>query len=149
LKYDTEDLKETYEENSDGLTPEEFLRDRTKMYLLNLMEVDQGRKFYKQTGPYWETLYPVLKKYAPLQLAVYERQAGPFDYWNEAVKTEYDYKDDLLNFMAALAYQEVRFDAMYTPEDVHILEIDGDDYAYIPNQNIDQAQFFGRYSAED
>jgi hypothetical protein len=144
MKYNPKDLQETYEANSDGLTPEEFLKDRTKLFLQNLLETDNGRKLYRQTGPYWENLYPVFKKYAPELLAEYERQAGPFDYFNEAVKVEYDYKNDLLNFMAALAYQGMRYDTMQNPEDVHILEIDGDDYAYIPNQNIDQDQHFGR-----
>ena len=63
MKYNPKDLQKTYEENSDGLTPEEFLKDRTKMYLLNLLEIDENGIFYKQTGPYWETLYGVLKKY--------------------------------------------------------------------------------------
>jgi hypothetical protein len=145
MKYNPQDLKATYEENSDGLTPEEFLKDRTMLFLQNLLETDNGKKLYRQTGPYWETLYPVFKKYAPQELlAEYERRAGPFDYFNEAVKAEYDYKDDLLNFMAALKYQETRFDTMQSPEDVHLIELDGEEYAYIPNQNIDQDQYFGR-----
>ncbi|MDQ7818658.1 MAG: hypothetical protein RDU14_16655 [Melioribacteraceae bacterium] len=145
MKFSAEDLQQTFEENSDGLTPEEFLKDRVKLSLQTLVETDNGRKLYRQAGPYWENVYPVFKKYAPELLAEYERQAGPFDYFNEAVKAEYDYKDDLLNFMAATAYQEMRYDTMQRPEDVHIIELDGnDDFAYIPNQNIDQAQYLGR-----
>lgn len=145
MKFSAEDLQETYEENSDGLTPEEFLKDRTKLYLQNLLETDNGKKLYRQTGPYWENLYPVLQKYTPELLAEYERQTGPFDYFNEEVKAEYDHKDDLLNFMAALAYQGMRYDTMQRPEDVHLIELgEIDDYAYIPNQNIDQAQYLGR-----
>ena len=145
MKFSEEDLQQTYEENSDGLTPEEFLEDRTKLFLQNLLETDNGKKLYRQTGPYWETLHTVFKKYAPELLAEYERQAGPFDYFNEAVKAEYEYKDDLLDFMAALAYQGMRYDTMQRPEDVHLIELAGDDdYAYIPNQNIDQDQYLGR-----
>lgn len=145
MKYDPEDLQETFEENNNGLTPEEFLKDRVKLYLQNLLETDNGRKLYRQTGPYWENLYPVFKKYAPELLAEYERQAGPFNYFNEAVKAEYDYKDDLLNFMAASAYQEMRYDTMQRPDEVHFIELgDEDNYVYMPNQNIDQDQYLGR-----
>jgi hypothetical protein len=145
MKYDPKDLQATYEENSDVLAPEEFLKDRTKLYLQNLLETDNGKKLYRQTGPYWENFYPVLQKYAPELLAEYERQAGPFDYFNEEVKVEYDYKYDLLNFMAALAYQGMRYDTMQGPDEVHLIELgDEDDYAYMPNRNIDQDQHFGK-----
>ena len=149
MKYDPEDLRETYEENSDGLSPDEFLADRTKLYLQNLLQTDNGQKLFRQTGPYWETLYFILQKYAPAELVVYERFAGPFNSFDETVKAEYDHKDDLLNFMAALAYQEMRFDTLQNPDEVHILEVDNDDYAYIPNQNIDQERYFGRDRVED
>lgn len=145
MKYNPQDLKATYEENADGLTPEEFLKDRTKLYLLNLLETDENGTFYKQTGPYWETFYEVLKKYAPFQLDAYERRAGKFTYFDERVRAEYDYKDDLLNFMAALAYQGMRYDTMQNPDEVHLIELgEEDDYAYMPNQSIDQDQYFGR-----
>jgi hypothetical protein len=150
MKYDVEYLQKNFEENNDGLTPIAFLKDRTKLYLLNLLEVDQGRNFYKQTGPYWENLYLVLKKYAPEQLAEYERQAGPFDYFNEEVRTEYDFKDDLLNFMAALAYQQERFDSRQIPDEVHYIELgDNEEFVYVPNQSIDQDQYSGREIEEE
>lgn len=144
MKYDVKDLEQTFEENSDGLKPEKFLRQRIKLYLQNLLQTDNGRKLYRQTGPYWENLYPVFKKYSPELLAEYERLAGPFDYFNEQVKAEYDYKDDLLNFLAALAYQEMRYDTMQDASAIHFIEVGGNEIAYMPNQNIDQNQYLGR-----
>ena len=145
MKYSEEYLQKNFEENNEGLAADAFMKDRTKLYLLNLLEVNQGRNYYKQTGPYWENLYLVLKKYAPQQLAEYERQAGPFDYFNEEVRAEYDYKDDLLNFMAALAYQQERFDSLQQPDEVHYIELGGnEEFIYTPNQNIDQDQYLGR-----
>lgn len=144
MKFSEEDLRNTFEENSDGLSEEEFLKDRTKLYLQNLLQTDNGMKLFRQAGPYWETFCPILKKYAPAELAVYERFAGPFDYFNEKVKAEYDHKNDLLNFLAALAYQEMRYNTMQNPNEVHLIEVDGEEIPYMPNQNIDVDQYFGR-----
>jgi len=149
MKFSEEQLRETFEENNDGLKPEQFLKDRTKLWLQNLLETDNGKKIYRQTGPYWENLYPIFEKYTPELLAEYERQAGPFDYFNEAVKAEYDYKEDLLNFLAALAYMEMRYDNLQRPDDVHFIELgENDNYVYMPNQNIDQNQYLGREEEE-
>lgn len=51
MKFSAEQLQETFEENNDGLKPEAFLKDRVKLFLQNLLEMDNGRKLYRQTGP--------------------------------------------------------------------------------------------------
>lgn len=39
----------------------------------------------------------------------------------------------------------MRYDTMQRPEEVHFIELGSeDDFAYMPNQNIDQDQYFGR-----
>lgn len=142
--FEKEYLLKNYRENSDGLNPEDFLEERVPMLLDTWIEVERGKKVFRQVGPYWEVLYTILKQYAPDEFKEYERLAGPFDFFNEEVKKQYDYQDNLLNFMAALAYQEKRYQSFSDAADLHIIELNGKDYTYLPNQNIDQNQYFGR-----
>ncbi|MBN1639524.1 MAG: hypothetical protein JW866_11180, partial [Ignavibacteriales bacterium] len=100
--------------------------------------------YFKFTGMFWEVLCPLLKKYAPEKFKELERRQGPFGYFDENVREEIDYKNDILNFMAALRYMNERIDMMYTPDDIHYIEIDGDDYPYMPNQWLDKDFILGR-----
>lgn len=142
--FDEEFLMDNYRQNSDGLSPEEFLEDRVPMLLGVWIDTDNGKKIFRQVGPYWETLHEILRKFAPDEFEEYERIAGPFTYFNEEVKKQYDYRNNLLNFMAALAYQEKRYQSLSDAGDVHILIVDGEDVPYMPNQNIDPNYYHGR-----
>ena len=99
---------------------------------------------FKQTGPYWEALIRILEKYAPMEYSKYESFAGPFEHENRDVLLTYDLGSDEKNFDAALEYMSARQNSITPPDDVHIIEIDGDDYAYVPNMRIDQDEYFGR-----
>jgi hypothetical protein len=103
---------------------------------------------FKYTGPYWEALKLILKKYAPEEFEKYENFAGPFEYENGDVLKAYDLGEDESNFTAALEYMTIRQANSTSPDDVHIAEIDGEDYAYIPNTRIDQNEYFGREQYE-
>ncbi len=99
---------------------------------------------FKYSGPYWEALKQVLKKYAPEEFGKYEAFAGPFEYENGDVLKAYDLGDDESNFEAAMEYIGIRQNSMLQPDSAHIIEVDGEDMAYIPNERMDQDEYFGR-----
>jgi hypothetical protein len=142
--FDKKEIKKKFISESKGLTPEDFLKDRCKRILDFWIKNDRSYNLYKQSGPYWENLNVILKKYSPELYKEYERIVGPFSFTNTKVKKEYDYGEDTLNLVAALIYMEIRNESLQDPDKVHYIEIDGDDIPYIPNQYLDIDLFLGR-----
>ena len=99
-------LQENFEKGSDGRTPEEFIKQTANNCLDNWINSEQGAGNYRLTGEYWESLLPVLQKYAPEKLAVYESLVPePFTTFNEQVKEVFNYGNDLYNLLGALQRQ--------------------------------------------
>lgn len=114
--------------------------------LQNWNETENGEGLFKFTGGYWEVLHPILKKYAPKQLAEYEKAAGEtFDYFNEEVKKSLATGDEETDIKNAIDYLNGRLEQYATANDVHIIDL-GDDniIPYMPNQDIDPSDYFGR-----
>ncbi len=137
-------LQNNFENAAEGKSPEEFLREKTEMLLKLWIENDTGSGLYKNTGPFWETLYEILRKYQPELLSDYSRIVGDFSYFNDEIKSEYDYGRDELNFMAALQYMNDWMNSYHSSNEVHLVELNGEEIPYMPNQNIDTDQYFGR-----
>ncbi len=121
------------------------LDERCRILLRVWMTNEQGRGEYKYCGGYWEVLYPLLRKYAPEQLDSYERMLPEnFDYFDDRVHEILDSGSEEKNFRNAVNYMNARM-AMYYPESVHHIEMGDDEIlAYVPNQNIDQNDYWGR-----
>lgn len=143
MLYEKSFLMKNFKENAEGLTEGQFIRKKAHELVKILSEHDGGRKLFQLFGPYWEHLYPILEKYVPDMLKNYSKIAGPFNAFNDAVKETFDYGSEILNFMAALQYYDQRITGLHTPEEVHILEINDDDYPYLPNQYVDKS-YLGR-----
>jgi len=142
MLFDEKELRSSFEENSEGLAPEEFLKEKCKA-LLNLW-LNTGNDAFKQVGPYWEVLNPLLAKYAPDEYERYSNLVGGLDYVDKDVLSAYNYNDEILNFMAALAYMGMRQASMQSQNDVHLIELRGNEIPYIPNQRIDPDYYNGR-----
>ena len=144
MDYTKESLQKNYEDNSDGLSPVEFFKSRCALLLEMWIEHDNGRNFYKNTGPYWENLLEILEKYSPDLFSKFVLKVGPFDITNDDVREAYDYGSDLLNLMAALACMSIRDAAYSKPDEPHIIELNGEEIPYEPNRFLDYNQYFGR-----
>jgi hypothetical protein len=147
MNYNNEDLQELFKKGAQGRTPEQFIKDTTHSILTYWLNTEKGRGEYKRVGGYWEVLYPILKKYQPDLLSRYENIIGDFNYFNEDVRKLFDQGNELYNLIASLQYMEER--KYNQPDDVHYIEIEEDEYLpYIPNQNIDSQQYWGRENEE-
>lgn len=149
MYYEKQHLLNSFERGRKGKTPEEFISDTANTLLDVWIKTDNGQGLFRYTGGFWEVLYPILKKEAPEKLKEYENIVGELDHFNPQIKEQFDYQSDLLNLLGALRYMNERADRFHSADEAHIIEIedeDGDsiDIAYIPNQSIDQGQYFGR-----
>ncbi len=144
MLFDKEYLRKQFEENSEGLSEGKFIEKKASQLLNIWIEHDKGEEFYKNTGPYFEVFYEILKKYVPEKLLEYEKLIKPIDFFSEEVKREYNYNSDILNFMASLSYLSEREMNISSPQDVHYIELGGIEVPYMPNSNIDKNQFLGR-----
>jgi len=115
--------------------------------LKNWIAQDKGEGLYKYAGGYWELLYPIFKKYTPDLLKRYENMLmEDFSYFNDDVRNLLDTGDEETNILEAIQYINDRIDSMASPQDVHYIELEDDEIIpYIPNQNIDIDNFWGRY----
>lgn len=120
-------------------------KEKVKDLLENWLDQETGEGLFKFTGMFWEALHPLMQKHQPELLAKYSNLLGEsFDYFNPKVKalcaglTEEELLSKTLDYYSArLEYS--------TANDPHILSFDEDDVvAYLPNQSIDQGQYFGR-----
>lgn len=127
------------------------LEERCNILLHVWMLKEKGRGEYKFCGGYWEVLYPLLQKYAPEKLKEYERMLpDTFDYFDPRVKAALDAGDEESNFRNAVNYMNDRISSLYTTSSVHQIELGDDEIlAYVPNQNIDQNQYWGREDNSD
>lgn len=122
-----------------------MVKEKVKQLLKTWIETEDGTGNYKLTGPYWEVLYPILKKHEPQLLQQYENKLQEvFENFNEEVKVKVFSGDEELDYMNAINYMNMRERQYANNGDVHYVDFDGDDYAYIPNQSIDQNEHFGR-----
>lgn len=144
MLYDPNYLIEQYKDNSDGLSEEEFIKDRANQLLDIWIEQESGQELYKNIGPYFEVFYPILKKYVPEKLTEYEKKVKQIDFFNEEVKKEYDYNSDIINFIASLSYLEEANLSNHFTQDVHYILLNNNTVPYMPNSNIDINQYLGR-----
>lgn len=143
MLYEKSYLMQTFKENSEGMTESKFIGEKASEILDLFLEHDNGKRFYRYFGPYWEKMYQLFLKYCSEKLDKYENIAGPFEAFNEEIESKFDYGSEILNFMAALQYYDVRTSGRHLPEEPHILEIDGQEIPYLPNQYIDKT-YLGR-----
>lgn len=117
----------------------------SKSLLENWIAEETGEGLYKFTGGFWEVLYPILKKYQPELLKRYENLLGEeFEYFNPIVKELYDCHSDEQNIVNAINYMNERM-SYATANEIYLIEIGGDELIpYMPNQNIDIQQYWGR-----
>lgn len=121
------------------------LKEKVKQLLNTWIQTEDGTGTFKLTGPYWEVLYPVLKKYEPELLQQYENKLYEvFEYFNEEVRTKVSTGDEEQDYINAINYMNAREQQYANNGDVHYVDFNGDDYAYIPNESIDQNEHFGR-----
>ncbi|GEM_PF-2436459 len=143
MYYDNKDLQKRFEQIANGRTPEQFIREATKNLLTTWLHNENGKGEYKITGGYWEVLYPILNKYQPNLLEEYESIVGGFSYFDSEVKELFDQGSDLLNLVGTLLYMDERRNNL--PEDIHYIDLGNDEIKpYIPNQNIDLNNYWGR-----
>lgn len=135
----------------DDKTPKKTLQERCKALLDIWNANEDGTGRYKYTGGYWEVLYPLLDKYAPGELARYEELLSEqFDYFNERVKAAIDTGNEEENFRNAVNYMNSRMQSMYTAGSIHQIDLGDDEIlGYLPNQNIDQSEYWGREDNSD
>lgn len=117
----------------------------SKSLLENWIAQETGEGLYKFTGGFWEVLYPILKKYQPELLRKYENLLGEeFNNFNEKVKEIYDSFDEEQNIINAINYmnEKMRYS---TANEIQLIDIGDDELLpYLPNQNIDSKQYWGR-----
>lgn len=122
------------------------MRKKAEQLLDVWNNTEDGTGNYKLTGPYWEVLYPILKEYAAEKLAEYERKCGEkFDFFNSEVKRLVDSGDEEENFLNAINYMNGMENSFATPQTIHQVDTADDRIIpYIPNQNIDEKDYWGR-----
>ncbi len=122
-----------------------------KELLRNWIAQEDGSGLYKYSGRYWEILYPLLQKHAPEELKQYEKTVGEeFNYFNEDVQRRIDKRNDEKNLKITLEYINSRIDNYSKPSDVDYIELPNEELLpYVPNQNIDVNQHFGREENEE
>ncbi len=135
----------------DNETPKKTLQERCKTLLGIWNANEDGSGQYKFTGGYWEVLYPLLKKYAPEELKRYQNLLSEeFNYFDERVKAKVDTGDEEQNFRNAVNYMNNRIRNMYAAGSEHQIDLGDDEIiAYLPNQNIDQNDYWGREDNSD
>ncbi|MCX6170647.1 MAG: hypothetical protein NTX65_15000 [Ignavibacteriales bacterium] len=145
MVYMKQALIEYYADTANGRQKEEYVCEGVNALLDNWVVEDQGIGLYKLTGRFWEVLYPILKKYAPIKLVEYEKLVGEFEVFNERVKKLVDYDDELCNWIASILNYNSRF-SFASPNDVDLVNdpVTDDDIAYLPNQEIDTNAYLGR-----
>lgn len=142
MLYDQKFLEDKFKEISEGKSPEGFLKEKCPELVNSFLQA--GKDFYRQTGPYWEVLRPILQKYSPEEYKRMENLAGDLDVVDSIVMGNYNYGSDELNFIAALQYMEMRFETMAEPNQPHLIELNGEEKAYIPNYSLDNEFYNGR-----
>ncbi|MCK9209256.1 MAG: hypothetical protein M0P61_00330 [Ignavibacteriaceae bacterium] len=121
------------------------LREKVKLLLNTWIQTEDGTGTFKLTGPYWEVLYPILKKHEPDLLKQYENKLQEvFENFNEEIREKVSSGDEEQDYVNAINYMNAREKQYANNGDVHYVDNDGDDYAYIPNVSIDQNEHFGR-----
>lgn len=145
MVYTKQSLIDYYVETANGRQEEEYVQDGVNALLDVWIAEDHGNGYYKLTGRYWEVLYPILKKYSPKKLAVYEGLVGNFEIFNEQVKKLVDYNDELCNWVASI----INFNSRFKFADLNEVDLINDpetdeDIAYLPNQFIDTNTYLGR-----
>jgi len=123
------------------------LREKVEQLLSTWIQTEDGTGTFKLTGPYWEVLYPILEKHEPDLLKKYENKLQErFENFNEEVRAKVSSGDEGQDYINAINYMNERERQYANNSDVHYVDIDGDgdDYAYIPNESIDQSEHFGR-----
>lgn len=137
------------EESNQIITPMP-LPEKCKVLLDTWMQEEKGTGEYKLVGGYWELLYPLFQKYAPEELQKYERATGEkFEHFNSEVREVLDAGDEETNFRNAVNYM-IDWMRTHPPGSVHHIDMPDDEIlAYIPNQNIDQNDYWGREDNSD
>jgi len=123
-----------------------YVKELAESLINTWLRAENGEGLYKYAGGYWEVLLPILRKYVPKKLKMYENMLGvEFNYSNEKVKELLDAGDEETNMRNAIEYINNRIDSFYLPSEVHFIDDgNGEDIPYIPNQNIDINQYYGR-----
>ncbi|MCA0388486.1 MAG: hypothetical protein LCH52_08325 [Bacteroidetes bacterium] len=124
----------------------EAIANKTKTLLKVLSRVEKGNGWYKMLGGYWELIYPMFVKYCPDDLANYERQLTlKPEHFNNRVAEQLDAGNEEENYRNAVNYMNSRISEMYSPQDIHLIDMGNDEIlAYLPNQEIDQSEYWGR-----
>ncbi|MBD3411282.1 MAG: hypothetical protein GF419_13890, partial [Ignavibacteriales bacterium] len=136
MRYETDELRKYYNRTKRGKAPVAYLTDLVKKTLDEWIKKDKGEGRFRQTGPYWEALYPILEKRAKAKLNAYAEIAGPFNTFNPRVRKEYEYDEELLNVVAAILKMKQREAAKTPTEQPHEIEIRGGAILYTPNEKI-------------
>lgn len=124
----------------------EAIANKTKSLIKVLTLVEKGNGWYKMLGGYWELMYPMFVKYCPEELAQYENKlALKPDSFNVRVAKHLDTGSEEENYRRAVNYMNSRISEMYSPQDIHLIDMGNDEIlAYLPNQEIDQSEYWGR-----
>lgn len=116
--------------------------------LLNeLYSSERGSGQYRLLGPWFEVVYPLFRKYIPEKLKSYECLLWePVELFNQEIARLVDKGSESKNLNAGYRYYKQMISIYATPETVH--QIDDprteDTLAYIPNQYVDQSDYWGR-----
>ncbi|GAB1348355.1 hypothetical protein MASR1M107_05670 [Ignavibacteriales bacterium] len=122
------------------------IANKIRTLLKILSKVEKGNGWYKMLGGYWELIYPMFVKYCPEELADYERKLvlKPENF-NKRVANILDSGSEETNYANAVNYMNSRIADMYSPQDIHLIDMGNDEIlAYLPNQEIDQSEYWGR-----
>jgi hypothetical protein len=131
------------------------MKKRIEEYCLLLLKVltqnEKGNGWYKMLGGYWELIYPMLEKYQPERLKLYDKLlADELNYFNIRVYKNLDSGDEYENWQNAVRYMNERIANMNSPQDYHLIDLGNDEIiSYIPNQPIDQEIYWGRDSKQE
>jgi len=124
----------------------ETIANKLKTLLSVLTKAEKGNGWYRMLGGYWEIIYPMFVKYCPEELAQYESKLAlkPQNF-NSRVANKLDAGNEEANFARAVNYMNSRIAEMYSPQDIHLIDMGNDEIlAYLPNQEIDQSEYWGR-----
>ena len=111
----------------------EFLPEALLGCLASLRK--NSRQFWRNYGPYWWNMMKLMDKYCHQQFLDYGERMGGVEafHYDQEIAAQFDYHSDILNYIAAQMYLEMRAKGMGLGDDnPHEIEVEDMVKHYIP-----------------